>query len=209
MLKIEFMNESLSNKTNSAKTRKTKKSMKLKVYFYLMMFVFLVGITTSSRAETYEVTLTSVNGVTMRPFGQYDPRSVNSGDAFRFTVAMDDGSPLGSNFIVKAGGEVLTACAENSYTIDLVTKNSEVTVSRQNSVESTEESIFAIYGHDKMIYIDGDEVADVVIYDMSGRVVSKTTTDGSQCAVVLDNAGIYIVKISNGTHTQTEKVIIR
>lgn len=203
------MNESLSNKTNSAKTRKTKKSMKVKVYFYLMMFVFLVGITTSSRAETYEVTLTSVNGVTMRPFGQYDPRSVNSGDAFRFTVAMDDGSPLGSNFIVKAGGEVLTACAENSYTIDVITKNSEVTVSLHNSVELTEESLFAIYSHDKMVYVHGNEVADVVVYDMSGRVVSKTIINGSQCAIVLENAGIYIVKVSNGIHVKTEKVIIK
>lgn len=203
------MNESLSNKTNSAKTRKTKKSMKVKVYFYLMMFVFLVGITTSSRAETYEVTLTSVNGVTMRPFGQYDPRSVNSGDAFRFTVAMDDGSPLGSNFIVKAGGEVLTACAENSYTIDVITKNSEVTVSLHNSVELTAESLFAIYSHDKMVYVRGNEVADVVVYDMSGRVVSKTIINGSQCAIVLENAGIYIVKVSNGIHVKTEKVIIK
>jgi hypothetical protein len=54
-----------------------------------------------------------------------------------------------------------------------------------------------IYVHDNTIVVSGVLSADVVIYDVSGRIVKRFRTSSDSNVVAVPSAGVYIVKVGN------------
>lgn len=70
-----------------------------------------------------------------------------------------------------------------------------------------------VYGLDQQVYIrmDGAFVYDQVdIFDLSGRLIGAYTLSKSETqSIALANKGIYLVKLSGASGSQTEKIIIK
>ncbi len=83
------------------------------------------------------------------------------------------------------------------------------------SIDDVEGKNLYISAQDQTVYIRGLLFADsqVFIYDIQGRLVNKTNLkEGSNLNSIRTNnlsSGIYVVKLSNIMHEQTEKVILR
>lgn len=104
------------------------KFMNRKNYFYFLMLFLIIGITGPAMAEHFKVTLPSVPGATVSPIGLYNPDRVNKGDAFKFSVVLDEGLEEDTEVLVKAGEEVLTPCSKNIYVVPSVVENVAVDV---------------------------------------------------------------------------------
>jgi hypothetical protein len=48
---------------------------------------------------------------------------------------------------------------------------------------------------------------DISVFDMSGKLISKTSATGNSVAIPFQQQGVFVVKVQNKTKTITQKVI--
>lgn len=102
---------------------------------YKKTFIYdlVVGDGVTEYNPTYNVTLPTVAGCTVKAVNSYLP--VDKGEDYRFSVTLDVYHEKGEDFAVKANGKVLTE-VEGVYTIENVTADQVVTVEGVNEKEN-------------------------------------------------------------------------
>lgn len=66
---------------------------------------------------------------------------------------------------------------------------------------------YVVYSNNRQIFVQGAEGHAVTLYDLSGRIVAKTTTANDTQGFAVHTAGIYLVSVDG--MKETKKVVVR
>lgn len=133
---------------------------------------------------------------------------VNSGDRLEAGVKLTLKSDANTDYEL----DYYTVDGFKIYGSEVIVSES-ITISAQfkklNSVESNDKLQALVYSYGKTVYVQSEVNADVAVFDMSGRLVLKTTVvEGVKTGIDIINSGIYVVRLSSNDRVNATKVTI-
>jgi preprotein translocase subunit SecB len=142
--------------------------------------------------------------------------TVKAGEEGNYTIAMEDiAKAVGCKQVILKDGNVETdLLADNEYTFSATagaSKNFTVLFVTDNTtaVKTTEGSAIIIKTIGDKAYVSGLEgLADVCVYDVSGKLVQRFTNVNNNDALTLKQLGIYVVDVKTATQQGKAKVSV-
>lgn len=156
---------------------------------------------------TYTVTATVTGGEgTVTPEGV---TTVNHGESLTYQISAATDYEIES---VTVNGNARPI--DKTYTFSNITRNSTIEVKFKPSVgvESIANHELRITSWEKTITVKSDDiaVAEVMVYDIAGRIVNQATMENGELKVAMDKSGVYVVRVvSDNKIVKTGKVIIK
>ena len=107
---------------------------------------------------------------------------------------------------LKVGSITVTATQEawGNYLETSISYSLNIT---PTGIEESETDNTAIFASNGAIVVESNDVVKVDIFNMGGALIKSTTCSGN-CTIEI-NKGIYIVKVSAGTESKVERVIVK
>lgn len=184
------------------------------------------GSNTSSRFQQYEYSLNGgtswtilgnnggllTNSFTATPMVRLNlPAGCGNNDSFRFRI-VSIFDPAGSDYSSVGFAATPTPSTYGpggTWRIDNVTFGDGFLGVQQNSISGLKVYPNPVTKGNLFITSDSNESKQVVIFDVLGKQVVKTTVTNQPISVSALNSGVYIVKITEEGKTATRKLVIQ
>jgi len=126
-------------------------------------------------------------------------RASNAGDLFPYTYTDSKGTHVIDSITTKGNPELKAGTSYPPFSIYNITRNGDLVTFRAgydlpSSIESPRSNEISIEISDGALSVTAPTGSNVIIYDISGKSVSQTTSPAPVQQIPLPNRGIWIIK---------------
>jgi Secretion system C-terminal sorting domain len=126
---------------------------------------------------------------------------------------------LGTDYTLTGGKYVFQSVTDSIYVEMTNTSFPDLTgtkvlrttctkVGTGSGIEAAETTGVKIYTRYRTLFIDAPYNTQISIFDINGRLLLSKTINNGENSIPLNNAGIYLVKLTGNKNSFTRKVVI-